>query len=364
MNKVLFFVGDVDNPSSGPFQASINIVKSLEDKGICARVIGNCDSKLFSVNLSSNIIGLPRFGPSFLQFSLFGVYRLFKEVRSSSIVFVEGVWFLSLVWFLIFSFIFTNKKFVLSLHGNFNPYALGVSFGRKYIFSKLFFPILLRRFILRLLSEKEKDYAQEYLKSLGLSIRRYTVISNPVIFDDFLNCNDRDSKYFLYLGRLDPIKNIELLLSLWCNRSVLSEYQLLIAGSGLPSYVDHLRRTCTCDGVVFVGFADPTMKSKLFCEATGAFLLSYSEGLPVAVLESLSFGCPVIISHEVYSDSLHGLTGIFKLSPNSCQAEFDSFLVECLSFNQDPKERTDLISRFSISSLSERFINLSVKVYE
>ena len=105
----------------------------------------------------------------------------------------------------------------------------------------------------------------------------------------------------LYLGTLIERKGIPDLLEamqiLNCNHPALaSRLQLLIAGSGpeekaLRIMVERMKLTSQ---VQFVGWIDGAQKSCLIQSVQCMVLPSYDEGLPVAILEILSYGIPVV----------------------------------------------------------------------
>ena len=114
-----------------------------------------------------------------------------------------------------------------------------------------------------------------------------------------------DAKTLLYLGRLHPKKNVESLLralSILKSHDSLSGWQLAIAGWGekghdtfLQTLSEELNLT---DRVAFLGPMFGENKSAAFSNADAFILPSFSEGLPMSVLEAWSHSLPVIMTHE------------------------------------------------------------------
>ncbi len=109
--------------------------------------------------------------------------------------------------------------------------------------------------------------------------------------------------YFLFLGRIHAKKGIDLLLPAF-ERCVNNGYgaRLVIAGPVDSSYQQEFTRLLADCGVRnrvdVVGTVSGSAKSRLIRGARAFILSSYSEGLPVAVLEAMSLGIPVIITAE------------------------------------------------------------------
>jgi glycosyltransferase involved in cell wall biosynthesis len=105
----------------------------------------------------------------------------------------------------------------------------------------------------------------------------------------------------LYLGRLHPIKGIELLLEA-CGiiKSLSLEWHLSIAGTGSPLYIDFLRSKVEELGlskqVEFVGEVFEENKDALFAQSDVALVPSYVENFGIVVAESLAHAVPVIAS--------------------------------------------------------------------
>jgi len=108
----------------------------------------------------------------------------------------------------------------------------------------------------------------------------------------------------LYLGRLHPKKNPELLLSAWKKAGPPAGWRLVVAGSGedgferlLHEQVDALGLSASVELTGFVAGAD---KQYLLQRAEWFVLPSSQENFGIAVLEAVRYGCAVAISDGVY----------------------------------------------------------------
>lgn len=108
--------------------------------------------------------------------------------------------------------------------------------------------------------------------------------------------------FALFLGRLHPKKNPDLLLRAWA-MSRPAEWKLVLAGPAEPGYRAALMRLANQLGIeahtIFLDFVDGPTKSWLFNQARWFLLPSSQENFGVAVLEALQHGCPVVLSDQV-----------------------------------------------------------------
>jgi glycosyltransferase involved in cell wall biosynthesis len=110
--------------------------------------------------------------------------------------------------------------------------------------------------------------------------------------------------YFLFVGRLHPVKAIHLLLRAFA-RLPEQTYRLIIAGPTQPqeqAYASSLRQLAADLGlgerVSFIGAVRGSEKWTLYQGAWAFILPSFSEGLSGVNLEAAACRCPVITTRE------------------------------------------------------------------
>lgn len=140
------------------------------------------------------------------------------------------------------------------------------------------------------LTQSIADYMSRWIPCDKLHVIPSTLQTLP------RNLNYQDSGQpsdtLLYVGRLSPEKRVDLLLEAWrLANSKLPNWKLLIVGDG-PSQTALKAQASHIPAVSFAGWVQ---QPETYFSSSQLFALSSSyEGFPVAMLEALSFGLPVI----------------------------------------------------------------------
>lgn len=172
------------------------------------------------------------------------------------------------------------------------------------------YPVMKRAAVIHALSEREK----ETLSTEFFTNQRIEVIPNAVdlaridkssIGDD---CPKVDRPYVLFLGRLHPVKGVDLLIDAFAH--IKAPFDLMVAGpDGDPRFSRNLReRAARLDGARVIRFVGPVygnVKWSLIRRAWCLAAPSYSEGISMSVLEALACATPVIASKEAGVQGLH-----------------------------------------------------------
>lgn len=96
---------------------------------------------------------------------------------------------------------------------------------------------------------------------------------------------------FGYIGRLDYIKGIEILIDAFHSAGIPNS-ELLIAGSGTKEYEHHLKRTNYDENIHFMGYVNP---KDFYSEVDVVVIPSlWNENYPTVAIEALAFGKPLI----------------------------------------------------------------------
>lgn len=106
-------------------------------------------------------------------------------------------------------------------------------------------------------------------------------------------CNINERKYFIYLGRLDKLKGINLIVEAWKN---IKNEELIIVGTGpeeknLKNFV----KNNNIDNVKFLGYKEKNEAMELLSKSKALlFPTQWYEPFGLVMIEALKLGIPVI----------------------------------------------------------------------
>lgn len=194
-----------------------------------------------------------------------------------------------------------NVKLVVSPRGAFSEWAMRYGSAMK----KVFWPAL-QRPALEHASCFHATAESEYEDIRRLGFRQpVAIIPNGIDIPLGAAKKRGDPRTLLFLGRLHPVKGLDMLLPAWGEvQDRFPDWQLVIAGSddsyyGKSGYLEELHRLSNqldLKRVKFVGELRGTEKLQAYRAADLFVLPSYSENFGVTVAEALAAGTPAIVS--------------------------------------------------------------------
>jgi len=205
-----------------------------------------------------------------------------------------------------------RKPLVYHPHGMFEPWILARSRLKKRFVHLLFENRNMRECRLwRALTQKEAGQ----IRSLGFDAP-IVIAPNGVRLEDFdrippleaasqlnLPVRIRDRRRLVFMARLHPKKGLDLLLPAWSRLAPrFPDWELLVAGpdeAGYLATVQHLMTNLRIEShTTLTGTVTGDAKLELLRQADVFVLPSYSEGLPVTILEAMACRIPVVATHE------------------------------------------------------------------
>ena len=143
-----------------------------------------------------------------------------------------------------------------------------------------------------------KIYARDRFKKNIIYIPNGAEVQNVTATDEIAKFGLVAGKYVLNVGRLVPHKGIHTLIEAW-KKLEIGNWKLVIVGAATytSGYEEKLRASIEGrDDILMLGYRSGEALRQLFAHAYLYVQPSESEGLPVVVLEAMSYGRPVLVS--------------------------------------------------------------------
>jgi glycosyltransferase involved in cell wall biosynthesis len=145
------------------------------------------------------------------------------------------------------------------------------------------------------LSESWNDY---YTQTCGLRPDQAITLYNPVKIPDHIPMRlDQTATQFAFLGRIGQRKGAFDLIRAIAQLPISQQQQIKVylAGDGEVAQAASLIQSLELqDCVQLLGWIDPKTRSQLLSDSDAFILPSYNEGLPLSLLEAMSWGLPSI----------------------------------------------------------------------
>lgn len=222
--------------------------------------------------------------------------------------------------------IYSNRKKVFIIHSsNLKMYLSSYVFGAKYLYNDVSKLICVSNAI-------EKGLVEEY------GLYNTQTIYNPVLItnEKYDKPEGLPENYFLFFGRLEEhVKNFSLLLDSYKLSNVsVRKFKLVIIGDGSDKELIELKIHALglSNEVLLLPFIKDIQPyiQHAFC----TLLTSHFEGFPMAIVESLAIGTPVISvdcltgPNEIIQEKLNGL-----LVPNHDTQAFSKAMIQMVDDN-------------------------------
>lgn len=214
-------------------------------------------------------------------------------------------------------------------HGMLDNWALNQSKLKKLIATNFFEKYVLQNAIfIRALNISELRSIRDYGLSNPVAVIPNGIsvpVRDPDLKISFIQNLDSNKKILLYLGRLhwkkgiiDVINAFDIMRQI--NKNFLEDWIFIIAGWDQYNYRKTLEKKVydlkLNNYVKFVGPQYGNYKKALLQNSSAFILPSYSEGLPVSVLEAWSYNLPVLMTNECNLEESFDLGAAIKITHN------------------------------------------------
>jgi glycosyltransferase involved in cell wall biosynthesis len=299
-----------------------------------------------------------------VQFSPSLLWRVYCECKSYDIVHIHSWWNTVSVFSAMICAI-RGMRPIISLRGTLSDHSFkhGMT-ASKAIFHHTLGKRLLRRSVVHVTSAKEAGEAARVIPNGELEILP-NIIYMPVAGHKQLRTDE--PLRLISVGRLHPVKNLELLFRSLASLNGTMQYQLDIIGSGERAYVESLKRQVPPGAVVnWLGEIDGAEKFRRMHEADVLILLSHTENFGNVVMEALSQGTAVILSENVGAGSYvntHGLGWVIPPSPEALEKRLKWVCGHREALAEIAQTAPDIVAHdFSPDSLTQRYVALYRRV--
>ncbi|NCN45133.1 MAG: hypothetical protein AUK08_00605 [Candidatus Pacebacteria bacterium CG2_30_36_39] len=206
------------------------------------------------------------------------------------------------------------------------------------------YSVLKAKKIITISEFSKKEIAQTYglpLEKIEVAYPSYAMIEkySNLRWKSFVKKHKlQPNQYFLYLGTIQPRKNLEALIEAFeiFYRNLAADQvhgaqakkireiwpQLVIAGKTgwlADKVLNRVKNSPIKDQIVLTGFVDNSLKKPLYEYAQASLLIGFYEGFGIPPLESLSVGTPAIVSDSSSLPEAVGRAGLL-VNPNDPQA--------------------------------------------
>lgn len=229
------------------------------------------------------------------------VYNLLQQ-ENPDIIHTQGIWMYNSYVAQKYKSIHNNCVLIITPRGMLDPWAIKNSAWKKKIAGWLFeYKNLRTADCIHALCQSEYESIRKFgLKNPVAIIPNGINIPNSPVFN-----RSKKKKTLLFIGRIHPKKGLkELLLGLKLLKDRESKYfqtwNIRIAGWSQIGHIEELQRIVfesnLNNNVEFIGSVYGDDKAKELCNANAFVLPSFSEGLPMSILEAWSYKLPVAMT--------------------------------------------------------------------
>lgn len=278
------------------------------------------------------VVHLPSIKNKFLNKFILVLLSTFHSIifnRNVSIYHYNGI------AFGIFSVVprLLGKKVVCQGHGFEWQRAKWSNLSKRIILLMERFAILINKNF-TMVSDEQTQYMKKFKKNCTTITPGVNILNKQFDSDIFNKFNIEKNMYILYLGRLVPEKKADVLIHAF-NQLKVDDVKLVIAGDdpNEKKYIAYLKTVSKGNkNIIFTGAVYGDDKEALLQNCKVFCIPSELEGLPIVLLEAMSYGKICIASDIHANKEALGNAGIYFESNN--QQELTKKILEVIT-NED-----------------------------
>jgi len=266
-----------------------------------------------------------------------------------------------------------NKPYIVTIHGALDPWCLNHKALRKRIYAmSLQRRILRAAAALQALTQEEAKHIRTFgvdnhirVIPNGIDSQEFQMLPSREAFEE-LSPELRGKKVLLFLGRLHPIKGLDILAKAFGKITMGREdVHLVIAGPDSEGHQTQVERELASEGVLskttFTGMLAGSQRLAALSRADIFLLPSYSEGFSMALLEAMICGLPVVITRQsCFPEVAEAKAGIV------IESDPDQLAEALISLLDDPQLRKKMganghrlaMERFTWDKVADQMVQL------
>lgn len=305
-------------------------------------------------------------------FSLPFARTMQMQVKECDVVHIHAVWNFVTCWAMLCA-AHAGIPYVVAPQGSCDPYAWRMGSWLRRVYARVCeLPLLGRASRIQVLTETEK----KQVRRMGISAPCATVPNGVRLefYDRQANVAPlrerlwlpEGEKTLLFLGRLHPKKGLDLLAEAFARvTKQFGDITLVVAGgdrgSGYRLEVEEMFKAMGRKKVRFIGEVRGDQKYRVQLGADAFVLPSYSEGLPVAVIEAMAAKLPVVITQACNLPEVEqcGAGHVADAEPSSIAAGLEEvFREDDLAARMGRRGRRLVEGKFTWEAIARQMISL------
>jgi glycosyltransferase involved in cell wall biosynthesis len=302
---VVHFIEDLSPISGGVASVVSMLCRELPTNNICHTIICN---KAINVDIPDNIdvnvfIGNKRsFGWGYSREMCDFINEISR--RPNTIFHVHGVW-KAIHFFAVKIAHKNNIPCILTPHGMLNTWMWNSQGITKKVKKKLYWFIFSRHFrkvdLLHAITPDEQEYLKRLFPNTDI-----VKLPNAISMGTLTNLSETflpPQKYVLFLGRVHPVKGLDILVRAFNSEGLKDSFRLIIVGpiddeeywQSICNYIDDNNLS---DYITYLGTKFGEDKDTIIAQAWVCAVPSSSEVIGMVNLEAANLRCPSITTFE------------------------------------------------------------------
>ena len=193
--------------------------------------------------------------------------------------------------------LYSGCRYIVTVH-DLIPLRFPQRFSRLTAYFRYYIPQVLRQ-AEHIICDSQAT-AEDVTKFYQIPAQKMTAIPLACDSINFRYLNLPDQNYFLYIGRHDPYKNLERLITAFASLGDRTNYELWLSGppnAYTPQLIAQVAELRLQSSIKFLGYVPYNQLPVLMNQAIALVFPTLWEGFGLPILEAMACGTPVITSN-------------------------------------------------------------------